>query len=305
MPRIVELTSSSLRNEPLAAVSRRQSASGRALVVMAATVGLLVAVPSAFAANREHQQLMADLRMLQEQTLQLQVTLNALTDALKVMTTRLDDQTNVNRKAFADQRVLIESLGGDVRVIREKLDDNNVRVSSLSQEVEALRTTLTAPPPPPPVPDDTTGLTGDPTTSLPPAAPPSTVGLSPQRMWDSAFADYSSGQWTLAVLGFEQYLKAFPRSEQADDAQFYIGETHSLDGKFDDAVAAYDKVIANYPTGDAVAGAYYKRGLALARLGQTDLARESWQMVVQKYPGTDLGNLAKQALDRQPRPPSR
>jgi len=287
------------------AVPIRRAAAVFSRVVVVATAGLLASASPLLAANREHQQLMADLRMLQEQTLQLQVTLNVLTDALKAMTVRVDDQTNVNRKAFADQRVLIEGLNSDVRVIREKLDDNNVRVSSLTQEVEALRTSLATPPPPPPVVDDGTGVPVDPTAPAQPAAPPSTAGLSPQRMWDSAFADYTSGQWTLAVLGFEQYLKAFPKSEQADDAQFYIGETYSLDGKFDEAVAAYDKVIANYPSGDAVPGAYYKRGLALARLGETDRARESWQAVVQKFPGTDIGNLAKQALERQPRAPNR
>ncbi|MGE3840855.1 MAG: tetratricopeptide repeat protein [Vicinamibacterales bacterium] len=304
MPRIVALTSSSPRNESPAEPNRR-AATAFVRVVVAASAGVLASASPLLAADREHQQLMADLRMLQEQTLQLQVTLNSLTDALKAMTVRIDDQTNVNRKAFADQRVQIDSLDSDVRIIREKLDDNNVRVSSLTQEVEALRTSLATPPVPPPLPDDGTGVPVDPLAPALPAAPPSTAGLSPQRMWDSAFADYTSGQWTLAVLGFEQYLKAFPRSEQADDAQFYIGETYSLDGKFDQAVEAYDKVVTNYPTGDALPGAYYKRGLALARLGQTDRARESWQTVVQQFPGTDIGNLAKQALERQPRAPSR
>ena len=79
---------------------------------------------------------MADLRMLQEQSQLLQNLLGTLTEALKAVNTRLDQQTEANRKAFADQKLVIDNLTNDVRIIREKLDDNNVRVGSLTQEVE-------------------------------------------------------------------------------------------------------------------------------------------------------------------------
>src|SRR5215813_5200743 len=106
----------------------------------------LVAVPlivssaaPAFAANKEHQQLMADIRMLQEQSQLLQNLLGALNESLKAVNARLDQQTEATRKALADQKLVIDNLSNDVKVIREKLDDNNVRVGSLTQEVEALR----------------------------------------------------------------------------------------------------------------------------------------------------------------------
>src|SRR5437867_6144116 len=102
---------------------------------------LLVATPTS-AANKEHQQLMADLRMLQEQSQLLQTLLGTLTEALKAVNTRLDQQTEVNRKAFADSKLVIDNLTNDVRVIREKLDDNNVRVGSLTQEVNSLRQSM-------------------------------------------------------------------------------------------------------------------------------------------------------------------
>ena len=101
--------------------------------------GLVMAAGPASAANKEHQQLMADIRMLQEQAQQLQNLLGTLNDTIKAVNARLDDQANASRKAFADQKVIIDTLGSDSRVIREKLDDNNVRIGSLSQEVDALR----------------------------------------------------------------------------------------------------------------------------------------------------------------------
>src|SRR5436189_5697683 len=94
---------------------------------------------SAFAANKEHQQLAADIRMLQEQAQLLQNMLGTLNETLKAVNTRLDDQNNAMRKAFADQKLLIDNLSSDLRVVREKVDDNNVRIASLTQELDALR----------------------------------------------------------------------------------------------------------------------------------------------------------------------
>src|SRR5437762_2966669 len=98
-----------------------------------------LALTPASAANKEHLQLAADIRMLQEQAQVLQNMLGSLNETLKAVNTRLDDQTNGMRKAFADQKLLIDNLSSDLRVVREKVDDNNVRIASLTQELDALR----------------------------------------------------------------------------------------------------------------------------------------------------------------------
>ena len=63
------------------------------LVVFAVTAVVLAAAPARAAANKEHQQLMAEIRMLQEQQQQLQQLLGNLSDALKGVSTKIDDQT--------------------------------------------------------------------------------------------------------------------------------------------------------------------------------------------------------------------
>src|SRR3984893_13301973 len=112
-------------------------------ILGALVAGVLLAASSpAYAANKEHQQLMADLRMLQEQTQLLQNVLNSVTDSLKAVNTRLDQQAETTRKAFADQKLGIDNTTSDVRIIGEKLDDNNVRIGSLTQEVDSMRQSL-------------------------------------------------------------------------------------------------------------------------------------------------------------------
>jgi tol-pal system protein YbgF len=252
------------------------------------------------AANKEHQQMMADIRMLQQQNQRLQAQLSAVTDLLKAVTARLDEQSASNRKGFADQKALTDTMNADLRVVREKIDETNVRLGTLSEEVETLRAAQAeagTPPAAPAAPGDAAGAAPA-APPGPPAPRPGGFGASPSQAFESARSDYYMGQWSLAVQGFESYIKTFPKSDLTDDAQYYIGETHYMSGKFQDAVAAYDLVIARYPTSNTLPDAYYKRGLALASLGQAPQARESLAFVIKTYPDSDAGRLAKQALDK-------
>ncbi len=283
-------------------VTRRLTTGSVGVFVLALALG--VTSPAA-GADREHQQLMADIRILQEQTLQLQLMLNTLGDTLQVVTAKLDEQGGVTRKAFADQRVSIDSLSNDLRIVREKMDDSNLRISSLSQELEALRLSIPRIPIPAPTLMTDAGGTIDPGGEMLPAAPvpaPVGAGMSPRRLYDTAWADYTAGQWALAIAGFETYIRTFPRSDLTDNAQLFVGESLFSDGRFDEAVDAYDQVITTYADGDAAPLAYYKRGLALDRLEETERARESYEYVVTNFPETDAGRLAKQAIDRLDRP---
>src|SRR5918995_1376056 len=152
---------------------------------------VLPAIPAA-AQSRAERQMMADIRMLQEQAQQLAITLASLQDSLKSLNSRLDESDEATRKGLADQRLVVENMGADLRVIRDRTGETNVRIN--------------------------------------------TVGLSPTRMYEAAMAEYAAGQWTLAITGFDQFLKAFPTSEMADDAQKMIGDTHYAAGKYPEAI---------------------------------------------------------------------
>ena len=283
----------------------------RGVVVVGLLVTWAVTVPSlAYGQNRERQQIMADIRMLHEQTMRLQRSISDLDESLQALSRQLDGQADATVRAFADQRLLVDNVAGDVRILREKLDDTNVRISSMSQEVEALRVAIPplgmrmTMPAAEPVIDPETGLVAEgPREPLVPApAVRLNPGVSPQRMYDTAWADYTNGQWELAVEGFEAYLNTFPRSELADDAQFYIGQTRYADGQFQESVAAFEDVLLNYPDGDVVPEAAYKRGLALDRLGETERAQQAFELVVENYPDNAMATLAQQALDRLNQP---
>jgi tol-pal system protein YbgF len=256
-------------------------------------------------ANKEHKLLMAEIRMLQENQQQLRQVIDGVTETLKALNTRLDNDANRAQKSFADQRLIIEGVAETSRILREKADETTVRLSSMTQELQALRqsvssmppTTTTAPPPTTDVP------AGDPGAAATGAPPPTTSAnpppnISPTQMWDRVYAVYTAGQFDLAVEGFQSYIRTFPTSPQADDAQLYIGHSLYSAGKYGDAVTALQKVITTYPQSDSVPAAYYKLGLSYEALKQIEPAKRAFETVIKNYPTSSEATLAKQALVR-------
>jgi len=273
------------------------------IAAAALTLAVLVVPRPAAAANKEHQQLMADLRILQEQSQQLQNMVATLAEAIKAVNARIDQQAETDRRTAADAKLLIDTLTKDLSIVREKADDTNVRAGSISQEIDALRQLVqqalarqstsvdptapasTTPPSTTPAP----GLTAPPTTS---------TGASPTRTYDQAYSDFTAGLYDLAIDGFEAFLRDFSTATQAPNAQFYIGQAYLNDAKYDKAVAAFEKLIRLYPASSRVPEAYYSKGIALRSLKQVDQARASWETVTKNYPDSPAASLAKQALGR-------
>jgi TolA-binding protein len=274
--------------------------------ILAAGVCTALAAPAA-AQSREQRQMMADIRILQEQSQVLQNLINQLNEALKTVNGRLDEQASTNRKAFADQKLTIDALSSDVRIVREKVDDNNVRIGSLTLELESLRRTVQQMATAPVATEASKGApAGEPPAGSSPDAPPApsgppALGMSPQRAWETAWSDYTAAQYDLAVLGFEAYIRDFPTSDQADEAQLYIGRSLRLDGKCDLAITALEKVIRSYPTANAVADAHYESGLCYQNLGEIEKARTAFNAVIKSHPDSTAAGLAKQRLPQLPK----
>ncbi len=266
---------------------------------------------AAQAQNREHLQMNADLRMLQEQVSRLQLTANSLGEAIRTISKRLDDQAAASQKTFADLQALINSLATTVNTVREKVDDNTVRVQELKQELPALRSglgmvaeqlnTLVSLLQPPINPS----ASGAPSGAPPPASGGPLGGVkvpdSPNALFEAARVDYMSNHLDNAVDGFTEFLQKFPDAPNAADAQFLVGMSYYYQRKFKEAMAAYAKVIANYANaGEVVQDAYYQQGLCLIELNQRTEARRVFQEIVQKFPGSTKALLAQQKLANLP-----
>src|SRR5215216_4479758 len=113
--------------------------------LIALVTGLVMTVP-AYAQNREHMQMAADLRILQQQNQELANTLaqmiQLLNDTAKALNGRIDQTTEAIRKGFADQSLTLNTTAGDVRKTLAQTQDAATRLGELKEEVEALRASI-------------------------------------------------------------------------------------------------------------------------------------------------------------------
>jgi len=253
-------------------------------------------------ADKAQQLMMAEIRMLQENQQQLRQVLDGVTETLKALNARLDNDTNRAQKSFADQKLVIDGVAETSRMLREKSDETNVKLSTMAQELQTLRQTVSAMSapattlPPPTTSEAATDPNAPPATSSAANNPP--PNISPAQMWDRVYAVYTAGQFDLAVEGFQSYIRTFPTSPQADDAQLYIGHSLYSAGKYAEAATALQRVITNYPSSDSVPAAYYKLGLSYEALKQLDPARRAFETVIKNHPTSSEATLARQALVR-------
>ena len=271
-----------------------------AIAAVAVITGVLAPSVARADADKEHKLIMAEIRMLQEEQQQVRQTLASLADTLKAINARMDADAARYQKAFADQKLAVDGLAETTRVLREKADETTVRLSTMSQELQSLRQTMSSMSAPPAVvtPSTDPALADPAATGAPAPANPPPSNLSPTQLWDRVYALYTAGQFDLAVEGFQSSIRAFPTSPRAAEAQTYIGHSLYSAGKYPDAAAALQKVITNYPQSESVPEAYYKLGLTYEAMKQFDAARRAFQTVIKNYVNTQYATLAQQVLVR-------
>jgi len=121
------------------------------------------------------------------------------------------------------------------------------------------------------------------------------------EIYNDAYLNYSQGFYDLAVIGFREFLRNFPRDIRSQQAQVNIGESLFAQKKFDQALLEYEMAFQNYPEGDRKCVALYKKGLTLVELKQNPDATTAFNTVVKDCAGTPEASNAADALKRAPK----
>jgi tol-pal system protein YbgF len=117
-----------------------------------------------------------------------------------------------------------------------------------------------------------------------------------KRDYETAWRALEKKDYRVAVTRFKEFLQKHPKSRLANNAQYWIGESHYALREFDQAILEFDAVRSRYPQGDKVPAALLKQGFAFAELGEKVNARLILQEVVEKYAQSPEAVQAKQRL---------
>jgi len=133
--------------------------------------------------------------------------------------------------------------------------------------------------------------------TLPPGQLP-VPGGSDRDNYQLAFELLKEERYDMAAASFQQFLVAFPNSELADNAQYWLAESYYATDKFEQALRDFEIVINDYPRSRKVPDALLKMGYCNYSLKQWDAARVTLTRVQADYPETTAARLAGQYLKR-------
>ena len=120
--------------------------------------------------------------------------------------------------------------------------------------------------------------------------------ISEDEIYRQAKQAFDQGNSDAARNKFKELIERYPKSERADNAQFWIGEIYYREKWYEKAILEYQKVIENYPKGNKVPASLLKQGFAFLNLADKANSRLILQELIKKYPKTNEAKIAKDKL---------
>jgi tol-pal system protein YbgF len=185
--------------------------------------------------------------------------------------------------------------------LNQRLDDTeNVlteRITSLSEQMNDIRSETTVTPGMPPVSPEPSPVAGENLSEGGEAlALGDDIDSEASRMYHQAYTLYVNGEFDSAIAGFQSYLERFPNSELADISQFWIAESLFSLGEYESALQEYDRLINQYPSSDKVSDAFYSKADAYLQLDRQIEAISHLRYVVSQFPNTAAAQRANERL---------
>jgi tol-pal system protein YbgF len=183
-----------------------------------------------------------------------------------------------------DQRV--KSLETRLAKLEEDLKTQTDLLKSRDEEIKQLRETV-----------QQTAKQSPPSTAGERAAETSLAESDGIRKdYETAWRALDNKDYKVALARFRDFLKKYPKSRLAENAQYWVGECHYALKQFDQAILEFDSMRRKYPQSEKVPAALLKQGFAFGELGDKVSARLVLQEVAEKYPQSPEAVRAKQQL---------
>jgi TolA-binding protein len=166
------------------------------------------------------------------------------------------------------------AVGANVKDLVRKMNELDAKVTDISSAVRTLNNPPVAPPP------AAIPMAG--TAQQAPDGPP--PGWSAELSYNTAYRDFSGRKDDLAFEEFDKYLKYAPQSENAPNAQFYIGQIYWRGEDYENAAKAFDAVLEKFPANSKTLEAQYMKACSLMKAKKNNAAAAEFKSFIAKYP---------------------
>ncbi len=219
---------------------------------------------------------------------------------LRSLVVRAEQQAQQSKeqslKVSADLDVRLEQFQRQFQIMDDRLDDLNNRVANLPSKLRVASEKST-----PPANASTNAK--EPSDAAPADNEPAidrNALADMGKLYDASYQDLTQGKFDLARQGFAEFLRRYPESALADNAQYWIGESYYSQREYVRAAMEFAEVAEKYPAGDKVPASMLKRAYALISLSKRTEARALLEKLVKQYPNTNEAELAKARLKDMP-----
>lgn len=128
--------------------------------------------------------------------------------------------------------------------------------------------------------------------------PVATTPASAVAVYQRLVAKLRAGEHAAAIAGFRRFVARYPRSDYADNAQYWLGEAYYDQKKFTEAHREFLQVAERFPGGNKVSDALLKAAFCRVNLGQSASAIQLLERVIAEHPDSRPAQLARQKLER-------
>lgn len=150
----------------------------------------------------------------------------------------------------------------------------------------------------PPRPSETAGA--PPTLGARPKAP-SSMPSGEQQAYRAAFDLLKQRRYDNAIRAFEDLLARYPNGEFADNARYWLGEANYVKRDYSAALIQFQRVLANYPLSPKLPASMLKIGYIHYDQSDWQRARAALKDVADKFPDAAEARLAESRLERMTR----
>ncbi|MGY2238702.1 tol-pal system protein YbgF [Pseudomonas gingeri] len=208
----------------------------------------------------------------------------------------LFNQLQRMQEQLAQQQGVIEVLQNDVARMKQ---ENLERYQDLDRRIGSGGAPAAAAPDNSSSGGDVNATAGAAPAAQAPAASSEPGDPAKEKLYyDAAFDLIKAKDFDKASQAFSAFLRKYPNSQYAGNAQYWLGEVNLAKGDLQGAGQAFAKVSQLYPKHAKVPDSLYKLADVERRLGHTDKVKGILQQVVSQYPGTSAAQLAQRDLQR-------
>jgi tol-pal system protein YbgF len=125
---------------------------------------------------------------------------------------------------------------------------------------------------------------------------PGVPTITPTSAFNLAYNDYLNGKYDLAVAGFQRFVKDFPGTSLTPNAYYWLGESAYQQKDYVRAIQSFEYLTTEYPGNEKVPAALLKSGFAAGETGDLAKSKKNLKRVIEEFPTSDEAKLAKNKL---------